>query len=100
MFSWSVHLIPEALLRWWDIEPKPSDLKSVKANFLGGSALAKTLKVEKDAEDPKQKKGESGLVIEIHTKGLGSWRRNDLADIESTCEPTFTNSDSTLWNNG
>lgn len=72
----------------------------MKANFLGGSALAKTLKVEKDAEDPKQKKGESGLVIEIHTKGLGSWRRNDLADIESTCEPTFTNSDSTLWNNG
>ena len=70
-------------------EPKPSDLKSVKASFLGGMALAKTLKVEKDAQDPKQKKGESGLVVKMHTKGLGSWRRNDLADVESTCEPIF-----------
>ena len=70
-------------------EPKPSYLKSVKASFLGGMALAKTLKVEKDAEDPEQKKWESGVVIEMHTKGLGSRRRKDLADIESTCEPPF-----------
>ena len=76
----------------------------MKASFLGGMVLAKTLKVEKDAEDPRQKKGESGLVIQTHTEGLGSWRRNDLgshvADTEGACEPPFPNSGSASWDNG
>ena len=79
-------------------------LEVSEANFLGGMVLAKTLKVEEDAEDPKQKKEESGLVVQTHTEDLGSWSRNDLgphvADTEGACEPPFPNSGSALWDNG
>lgn len=62
------------------------------------------LLVEKHTKDPKEEKEESGLVIQKHTEGLGPWRRNGLgthvADIESTCGSTYSNSNCALQNNG